>query len=263
MTVRPALALVLLSVAAPPALAGEPWQDGAPRPFVGGRLEAGLHGRVLAQAGFGRPHWAWAGAQGAAFVTAHTAGLEAAVRGALPFLDAQLALRRTRSFDRPLLAARAAHDEAELSGGHARLTVVTAGVSGLLPAPRGLAAWELEWLRPVGLARGAHAFEETWQVAIGSRGAGALRVGWLAGPLLGRIRLGPFGEAVRLFGRDDGTVWRAGGAAFVRLGPHLSAVVMGLFPVDGPDRFRTWTATYGTVAFRYAFATGDLAPGFP
>jgi hypothetical protein len=34
---------------------------------------------------------------------------------------------------------------------------------------------------------------------------------------------------------------------------------MGLFPLDGPDRFRAWTATYGTLALRWSFATGVRA----
>jgi hypothetical protein len=255
-----AAALVLAAVLA----RGEdsPWEAGEPRLFVAGRVEAGLHARALLQGGFGKPHWAWAGAQGAAFVTAHTSGVEGAVRAALPFLDLQVALRRTRSFDRPLLAPAERHAEAELAGGNARLTVVDADLSGVVPAPGGLAAWELEWVRPTGLDAGAHAFEETWQVAIGPRGAGALRLGFLAGPFHGRARLGPFGEVVRLLGRD-GTVTRAGGALLVALGRHLSLAAMGLVPVSGPDRFATFTATYGTVALRYAFASGDPAPGFP
>jgi hypothetical protein len=173
-----------------------------------------------------------------------------------------VALRRTRSFDRPLLAARERHSEAELDGGNARLTVVDAGLSGVIPVPGGLAAWELEWVRPLGLAPGVHAFEETWQVALGPRGAGAVRLGWLAGPFAGRARLGPFAEALRLFGRDE-TVTRAGGALFLILGRHLSLVAMGLVPVSGPDRFATYTATYGTLALRWAFASGDPAPAFP
>lgn len=255
-------AAALLVAAALPALAAEVWESGEPRAFAAGRLEAGLHGRALLQAGFGRPHWAWAGAQGAAFTTAHTAGVEGAVRAALPFLDLQLALRRTRSFDRPLLAPLAVHREAELRGGHARLTVADADLSGVVPVPGGLAAWELEWVRPLGLAAGVHAFEETWQVAVDRRGAGAFRLGWLLGPFARRLRLGPFAEAVRLFGRGE-TVTRAGGALFASLGRHLSVIAMGLAPVSGPDRFATFTATYGTLALRYAFATGDPTPGFP
>jgi hypothetical protein len=271
------LALAALLLAAAPARATQPtpppeggaprgedrpWESGTPRAFAAGRLEAGLHGRVLLQLGYGQPHWAWAGIQGAALVTPHTAGVEAAVRGALPFLDLQVALRRTRSFDRPLLAARESHGEAELEGGHARLTVLDADLSGVVPVPGGLAAWELEWVRPLGLAAGAHAFEETWQVAVGPRGAGAFRLGWLAGPFLGRARLGPFAEAVRLFGRDE-TVVRAGGALLLTLGPHLSLLASGFAPVSGPDRFDAFTATYGTLALRWAFATGDPAPGLP
>jgi hypothetical protein len=260
----PRLVLTALLALAAARARGEdrPWEAGEPRLFAAGRLEAGLHGRVILQAGRGRPHWAWAGVQGAALVTAHTAGVEAAVRAALPFLDLQVALRRTRSFDRPLLAARDRHSEAELDGGHARLTVVDADLAGVVPVPLGLAAWEVEWVRPVGLASGVHAFEETWQVALGPAGAAALRLGWLVGPIRGRARLGPFAEAVRLFGRDE-TVTRAGGALFLALGRHLSLAAMGLVPISGPDRFATYTATYGTLALRYAFATGDRAPGLP
>lgn len=258
----PRLALALLALVAAPARPAEHWELGAPRPFLAGRLEAGLHGRVVLQGGLGRPHWAWAGVQGAAFVTAHTAGIEAALRAALPFLDLQLAVRRTRSFDRPLLAARERHAEGELEGGHARLTVADADLSGVVPVPGGLAAWEVEWVRPLGLPSGVHAFEETWQVALGPAGAAALRLGWLVGPIAGRVRLGPFAEAVRLFGRDR-TATRAGGALFLALGRHVSLAAMALVPVSGPDRFATYTATYGTLVLRYAFASGDPAPGFP
>jgi len=260
--VKMRLAALALLVAAAPARGAEPWEEGEPRPFVAGLAEAGLHGRLAAQAGWGKPHWAWAGLQGAALVTPYTAGGEAALRAVLPFLELQVALRRTRSFSRPLLAPRASHDEAELEGGHARLTVLDAGLSGVVPVPGGLAAWELEWLRPLDLPRGNHAFEETWQIAIAPSGAGAVRGGWLVGLLQDRVRLGPYGEAVRLFGRDA-TVWRAGGALVWTIGPHLSLLAYGLFPVHGPDTFGTFTATSGTLALRYAFASGDPAPGFP
>lgn len=254
------LAVALLLLAGAPAGAAEPWSDGVARPFVAGRIEAGLHGRLLAQLGWGKPHWAWAGVQGAALVTSEFAGVEAAARAALPFLDAQVALRGTRAFDAPFLAPLDAHREAELSGSGSRLRVVDAGLSGVVPALRGLAAWELEWVRPLEL-EGAHVFEPVWHVAIGPSGAGAFRLGWLAGPFRGRVRVGPFAEAVRLFGREEGTVWRAGGALAAALGPRLSLVARGLFPLDGPDRFRTWTATYGTLALRWSFATVVRAPG--
>src|SRR5512133_2198566 len=256
------LAAAALLLAALPALGAEPWEAGERRAFAAGRLEAGLHGRALLQAGYGKPHWAWAGAQAAAFTTLHTAGVEGAVRAALPFLDLQVSLRRTRSFDRPLLAPAERHTEADLVAGEARLTVVDADLSGVVPVAGGLAAWELEWVRPIHLGPGVHAFEETWQVAIAPQGAAAVRLGFLAGPFAGRARLGPFAEGVRLFGRDE-TMTRAGGALFVGLGRHLSLAAMGLLPVSGPDRFATFTATYGTVALRYAFASGDPAPGFP
>jgi hypothetical protein len=264
-----ALAIALLLLAAPGARAAEEptpsgWAAGAPRPFLAARLELGLHAGALGTAGFGKPHWAWVGAQGGALVSTRFAAVEGGVRATLPFLDLTVLARRTRSFDKPLLASLPRHHEAELAGGAARLTVIDASLSGVLPAPGGLALWEVALLRPLGLAADRHAFEEAWKIIVGPRGARALRAGFLAGPWRGgRLRVGPFGEAVVLAGREVATLWRTGGVLAWNLGPHLTLVGLGTLPVSGPDRLDPATAAYGTLALRYSMATGDPAPGFP
>jgi hypothetical protein len=264
-----ALAVALLVLAAPAARAGEDpaptgWAAGAPRPFLAGRLDLGLHAGAVAAAGYGKPHWAWAGAQGSALVSTRFAAVEGGLRAVLPFLDLTVLARRTRSFDKPLLAPLARHREAELSGGAAHVTAIDASLSGVLPAPGGLALWEVALVRPLGLAADRHVFEETWKAIVGPRGARALRAGFLAGPWRGgALRLGPFGEGVTLVGRDVATLWRAGGVLAWSLGPHLTLVGLATLPVSGPDRLDPTTAAYGTLALRWTMATGDPAPGFP
>ena len=255
----PSAALILTLASA--ARGAEHWEAGAPRPFVAGRLEAGLHARALGQAGWGRPHWGWAGVQGAAFVTPNTRGAEAAVRGALPFLDLAVAVRRTRSFDRPLLAPSAAHDEGELSGGGARLTVLDADLSGFLPAPAGLVAWQLEWVRPLDLpaARTRSRRSGRWRstAAARPRSAGLAR---RAAP--GRVRVGPFGEAVRLLGRGrHGVARRRRGPRQARAAPHVPRARARAPRRTGSVRGLDGDVRYGRAALR--LRDRRPRPGFP
>ncbi len=267
MRARLAAAAVALLSAAPGAAdeaAESPWAAGPARAFLAGRLETGLYAGARAAAGWGRPHWAWAGVESSARASLEFASVQGGVRAALPFLEVGAVARRVRSYEKPLLANLPEHRQGELEGGGNTYSAAEAWLSGVLPAPGGFVLWELAAVRPLDLPRDRQVFEEEWKVAIGQDGAAAARLAWLVRPWRARVlRLGPFGEAIALRGRGVGVLWRAGGALSWELGPHLSLLAVGSLPVTGPDRFGAWTAMYGTLALRWAFATGDPAPGFP
>src|SRR5277367_2587569 len=69
---------------APAEVAPPPyWSAGEVRPFVALDAEAGAHVRAIASAGYGRPHWLWAGAEAAAFATLDFTALYAGIRADL------------------------------------------------------------------------------------------------------------------------------------------------------------------------------------
>jgi hypothetical protein len=46
------------------------WSEGRARPFVSGLVVAGVgYGRVAFDAGYGKPHWIWAGVEGTGLIT--------------------------------------------------------------------------------------------------------------------------------------------------------------------------------------------------
>lgn len=262
-----AIGLVALIVAGPLAGAGaraqdasEPsraWSDGPARSFLSARIDAGLYARATAAAGWGRPHWAWGGAQAYAMSSRDFGAVAGGLRVNLLAVDLEVDLRRSWSYSHRFLDAQPARSSGELErSGRARAEVTSLDVDlyGVVPTPGGLAIWEVMWVSVLDLPAGTYVYEE-WNRVIQGRDAVLFRAGWLALAAHQRLRIGPLVEAVALPGRGA-AVWRAGVAGSLRLTSRLDVAGFVAAPLSSPDRLDALDALNGSLALRWTWATG-------
>lgn len=242
---------------AAPETAPRSWSDGPARPFLSTRLDGGLYARTLVAAGWGKPHWAWAGLQGQALVSRDYASVTGGLRANLLAVDLEVDLRRSRPWRHRFLESAAEHRSAELDAGprgRAEVTSLDVDLTGVVPTPGGLALWEVTWIRLLDAPAGVQLYEE-WNRVVQGRDGILFRAAWMAGLAGNRLRVGPLGEAVALPGRGA-VVWRAGGAGSWSLGPRLDLTGFVALPISSPDRLDFMDALNGSLALRWTWATG-------
>lgn len=262
-----ALAAALVAVAALSARAGRAedaagaaprsWSEGPARPFLSTRLDGGLYARAIGAAGWGKPHWMWAGAQGYALTSRDYAAAAFGLRANLLVADLEVDLRRSRPWRHRFLDPLAEHRSSELDAGtrgRAEVTSLDVDLSGVVPTPGGLALWEVMWVRALDAPGGAQLYEE-WNRVVQGRDGILFRALWMAGLLGDRLRIGPLGEGVALPGRGA-AVWRVGGAGSWKITPRLDVTGFIAFPVASPDRLDFMDALNGSLALRWTWATG-------
>lgn len=97
-----------------PARGPRDWRVGAPRWFVSGIFDTGyLYVRPRFSAGYGRPHYAWAGFEANPLVSGEGAGGYFGLRGALPRIDLRVGARYFHTFDRAFLCPTIGFDRAD------------------------------------------------------------------------------------------------------------------------------------------------------
>jgi hypothetical protein len=233
------------------------WSQGEARPFLALDAEAGAHVRAVASAGYGKPHWFWAGAEGYAFETLDFGALYAGLRASLLVADLQLGVRRIYSRTHGLLASAPSHSLAEFEAApNADYTTLTANLSGGVPVPGGFAIYEVEALHVTDLADGQELLEE-WDHVVTRGSLLAARLGYLY--QWKQFKIGPMGDLTGTFGR--GNTVRLGGVASFTLTSHLDIAGLLLIPVQSPDDLG-FKGTFGSVRLRWQWATGESHPGF-
>ncbi|HSM92781.1 MAG TPA: hypothetical protein VLT47_07800 [Anaeromyxobacteraceae bacterium] len=242
--------------ASPPAPIGQ-WSEGPARPFLAGRVDAGLYLRAIGAAGWGKPHWMWGGAQAQAITSYQFGAVAGGVRLNLLAVDVEVDLRRTRSYRHRFLDPVASHRSSGLTArglGLQDYGSLDVDLSGPVPTPGGLAFWEVMWVSVLDAPAGVHVYEE-WNHVVQGRDSVTFKLGWLASLFGTRLRVGPVGEAIALPGRGA-AVWRAGLAGTWRITPRLELVGIAAIVVDSPDRLALLDGMDGSLALRGTWATG-------
>lgn len=245
--------------AAPEQVPPQPpyWSQGEARPFLALDAEAGAHLRAIVSAGYGKPHWLWAGAEAYAFETLDFGALYAGLRGSLPGLDLQLGVRRVFSRSHGPVPSAPSHALAAFEGApHLDYTTLTLVLSGGLPAPGGYAIYELEALHVDNLPDGQEMLEE-WDHVVTRGSLLAGRLGYLY--QWERLKIGPMIDLTTSSGR--GNTIRLGGVASYTLTDHLDIAGLLLIPAMSPDDLG-FKGTYGSLRLRWQWATGESKPGF-
>jgi hypothetical protein len=255
-----ALAWLLVAVSAAPSARADDavpgWSEGVPRWFVAGDALGGavLEGQL--GAGYGLPHYAWAGAEARSVVTTDFGAIGAGLHAALPFLDVSACWRRNVAFAHTRLPALASHSDLTFVGPTALYDALDFDATLYVPAFAGYGSVEVNAVEVLGMRLHEHVFEEYLRVVVGRGVTDVVRLGYSLRAPTDRLLVGPVVERVGLAGRDA-TVWRAGGSLYFVWTRELDVGVVLTEPVAGPDRLSFYDALWGTAFVRVRWARPD------
>ncbi len=261
----------LVGLAAPPSVAPADalaWSDGPVRSFVAGRVDLGDLEQVQLAAGYGKPHWTWAGIVASEIGTWSFASGALGVRAALRAVNLSASWRVTRSFYRVALVPAESH-VALPEGAGITLRTLELSASGGLPAPGGFAVWETSWTRYLDAPAGLHVYDEMLRAIVDPPWAGTVRAGYVAQLRrgdrsgAGELDVGALGQWIALPGRRGSPLMRAGPVFSWTVTRHLEVNGALTFTLSGPDRLDFWREFCAVAAVGYVFASGDTAPRFP
>jgi hypothetical protein len=244
------------------------WKGSGPhRWFVGAQLEGGpLYFRPTLQAGYGKPHFEWVGADTATSLTISGTRYYAGLRGVLPNVALRLGFRYESPFQQHYLTRKREYDrfdlekqgngrgiylssEAELSaswdapGGNMLLVLSGYHISGV---PEQFNVWDINLKQVV---------EPPWLYR--ARLGYLYHLGWI-----GSMRVGGAAEIIGMPLRNTAAV-RAGPIVTVSLTHHLQAVAAVMLVARERDSFGVKGADLGQLGLVYRWATGDRFAEFP
>jgi hypothetical protein len=242
------------------------WSVGEPRWFVSTKSDLGLYAKPYFSAGYGMPHWIWAGVDLNAISTTEVGQVYAGVRAASPVFDIAFGFRNTYSYGKPFLAPRASFSSAQVSdapGPNARYWAWEAEAVGFVPLP--YSAIMLDWIA-VGVLdapRDRYLYEESYRAVIADSNYTILRAATVARVLReDALKVGLLYEWLLGTGRNQ-NVFRMGPAASLQLTDHLEAVGTLSVVLHSPDALGIFLGSYGLAGLRYRWATGERAPELP
>jgi hypothetical protein len=242
------------------------WEDGEPRFFAAGRIEAGLYVKPQIAVGYGQPYWINVNVEAFAISTTAFGAGYAGIRGALPFLDLRIGARYTYSYYRSFLTPKASYtaDDVTLPDGPlARYLSYEAELTGVAPVLNGFIFPVITVYRIENTPAGKFVYDESLR--------GITDPPWIIGLRLGYahkfghdgfIKAGILTELILLPDRHE-RIWRAGPAAQVTLTDHLDVQGTLSLVLSGPDSLGIWHGPFGVLGFVYRWATGDPHPAFP
>jgi hypothetical protein len=243
------------------------WSHGEPRPFVSGRALAGLgFTRLALSAGYGKPHWSWAGLEVSAFASPFYATAQAGLHARLVLAELYVATRRTYAFQRGAVprADSVSRSDLESAADKLHYTSLDVDLSGFLPLGRALFVWELAYIRLLGQSSTMLYFEELQRVVITKDGLLTSKLAPMLRLPIGRqTYAGALAEHLTLWGRSQTLVVRLGASLYATLSEHWDLLGFVSWPVYDHDTLGAWVGMYGSVAARYRFATQDHRTSAP
>ncbi len=259
------LGALLLAGSASMARADEPhdhWELGEARAFGAGRVDLGTVQHLVLAAGWGKPHWTWAGVEAHGALGLDFAAASADLRLALLVLDLSAGLRTTHAFRHVPLPDEPHHDGLPLGGGFSYRTF-DLYASGVVPSPGGLALWEVNAVRFLDRPAGSQIYEEWLRVVCAQPWCAVARLAWAARLRGGALYLGAGAEWAFADGRPGPELVRVGPVASWRLGPHLALQGVLYLPISDPDRLALLDRVNGLLVVSWTFASGDGPPRLP
>ena len=188
-------------------------------------------------AGYGLPHWIWAGVDVNAISTLEFIQGYAGVRASTPLLDLAFGVRDTLSFGKPFLAPAASFtrdDVLDASGPKARYWAWEAEVVAVAPLPHSALLLDFIAVRTLDVPAQTYVYEESYRAVVAKPLFAVLRIAAVARLMReDALKVGVLTEYVFGTGRDKNVV-RVGPAGVLQLdGPppgHGHAHVGGLQP---------------------------------
>ena len=243
------------------------WSDGGkPRWFLAQRSEVGPpYFKPYVSAGYGLPHWIWAGVDVNAIVTPEMAQLYAGVRAATPLLDLAFGLRDTWSFSKPLLAPADRFSGADVDGAPGpslRYLAWEGEAVAILPLPYSAVGADFIAVHTLDVPPDRALYDESYRVIVDDPMFFNLRMGAVARLLReDALKVGFLCEY--LFGTGRGQTVRVGPVAMLQLTDHLDVNATVTMPVHSPDDLGLVLGTYAAAGLRYRTATGEKRPEPP
>jgi hypothetical protein len=237
------------------------WALGKSRLFVSSTIDIGyLYFRPQIAIGYGKPHWAWIGAELSPSITSTSvleyAGLHAASR----YVDLRLGGRYVFSFGHRLLQPKASYSREDIdtrTGSPSRYVALNGEVSFSVPLPVGGLFGIVGAYGILGVPAGEYVFEEALHTVIKPAFLARGRLGYAF--TFGDITLGAFGEVIENPGRGQPTV-RVGPTAGLQISDHLDLFATFAFVATGPDTSGLTGGDLGTLGVRYRWASGEPVP---
>jgi hypothetical protein len=243
------------------------WSEGAPRWFVASRSELGLpYIKPYFSAGYGLPHWIWAGADLNAIITREVIEVFSGLRLSSPVFDVSFGIRDNWSLVRPFLKPADSYNRAEVlgaTGPRAQYWAAELDALAIVPLPYSAIGANFVWVDVWDVPRGQYVYEESYRLITKRRSFMVVRFAALARALKeGALKVGVLAEHGWGTGRGKG-VWRAGPVLSVQLTDHLQFNLAVTLKVSSPDALGLALGAFGTAGFRYQWATGERRPELP
>src|SRR3954469_29490 len=146
------------------------WSVGEPRWFLSTKSDLGLYAKPYFSAGYGLPHWIWAGIDMNAITTSEMGQIYAGVRAASPVFDLAFGFRNTYSYGKPFLAPRASFSSDQVSdaeGRNARYLAWEAEAVGFVPLPHAAIMLDFIAVGVLDAPRDRYLYEESYRAVIG------------------------------------------------------------------------------------------------
>jgi hypothetical protein len=242
------------------------WSVGDPRWFISSKSDlGGIYGKPYLSAGYGLPHWIWAGVDLNAISTLEFGQVYGGVRASSPVLDIAFGARDTYSYGKPFLEPRKRFIATDLSGpgANARYWAWEGEVVGIVPLPYSAILLDYSAVRTLDVPRGKEVYDEPYRAVVRNPFFQVFRVAAVARVLReGALKFGVLTELVSLTGRGQ-NVFRMGPAFALQFTDHLEALGTLSIAVSSPDALGLALGAYGLGGVRYRWATGERAPKFP
>jgi hypothetical protein len=242
------------------------WSLGEPRWFLSSKSDVGgIYVKPYISAGYGLPHWIWAGVDANAITTPEFGQFYTGLRGSTPIFDLALGVRDTYSYQRGFLAPRSRYVVADLQnyGDNAHYWAWEGEVVGVIPLPYSAILLDYIAVGVLNRPAGKYLYEESYRAVVGKSLFHVVRVAAVARLLReDALKLGVLAELVTGTGRGESVV-RMGPAASLQLTDHLEMLGTLSLKVASPDRLGLALGAYGVSGFRYRWATGERAPKAP
>jgi hypothetical protein len=242
------------------------WSEGAPRPFVSGKVDLGIpYFKPGVSLGYGMPHWLWAGVDVNAISTLEFAQTYFGARAASPLLDLAFGARDTWSFGKAFLTIPPfTRNQVLSSQTHAaRYWAWEAEAVASAPLPHSAVVADFVVVHLLDVPKGVFVYDESYRVVVKDPVFYVARMAAVA-RLLAEDALKVGALAVYVFGTGRGQgVWQLGPAGALQLTDHLEIVAALALQVSGPDTLGLSLGAYGVAGLRYRWATGEKSPKLP
>ncbi|HEX6767409.1 MAG TPA: hypothetical protein VF103_18050 [Polyangiaceae bacterium] len=243
------------------------WSTGKPRWFVSTHSDFGTpYFKPYFSAGYGMPHWIWAGVDVNGILTTEMTQFYGGVRASSPLLDLAFGARDTFSFQKPFLEPRRSYTYRDVygdPGDRARYWAWEAEAVGVIPLPHFAIVGDFIVVRTLDVPDDKYVYDESYRAIVADTTFGVLRVAPVIQLLKeDALKVGILGEWIFEAGRYK-DVFRLGPAGALQLTDHLEALAGITFVVSSPDNLGLVLGTYGTACVRYRWATGEDKPALP